>query len=187
MYSGIPEPYLFDLWVPNPPLGYFLRRPWPSYEDVDFRDSMPPTLTAPGPLTYNEYFPIPISFFQDIQQENFFANFTVHEFEALLFSDSEKFELKLGNEQVRELKNIRNEFASPEYINGGDHTAPSKRIFKLYPRYKKVADGAIIAKAIGINTIREQCPHFKAWVDRMIVLGGKVSDATQAVSYSLID
>jgi hypothetical protein len=32
---------------------------------------MTPTLTAPGPLTYNEYFPIPISFFQDIQQEDF--------------------------------------------------------------------------------------------------------------------
>lgn len=34
---------------------------------------MTPILTAPGPLTYNEYFPIPISFFQDIQQEHFWS------------------------------------------------------------------------------------------------------------------
>jgi hypothetical protein len=34
---------------------------------------MTPTLTAPGPLTYSEYFPIPMSFFQDIQQENFWS------------------------------------------------------------------------------------------------------------------
>jgi hypothetical protein len=34
---------------------------------------MTPTLTAPGPLTYNEYFPIPISFFQDIQQEDYWS------------------------------------------------------------------------------------------------------------------
>ena len=34
---------------------------------------MTPPLTAPGPLTYSEYFPIPISFFQDIQQEDFWS------------------------------------------------------------------------------------------------------------------
>jgi hypothetical protein len=71
--SGIPEAWLSDPNVPTLLLGYFVRRHWPSYLDVSSRDRGTPILTNPGPLEYNDYFPVPVSFYQDVQQEGFWA------------------------------------------------------------------------------------------------------------------
>ncbi|KAE9369944.1 hypothetical protein N431DRAFT_345678 [Stipitochalara longipes BDJ] len=73
MNSGIPEAILSDPDDPSPPLGHLLQRMWPSYTDVFSRNPETPILKDPGPYTYNEYFPIPISFYEDIQQENFWS------------------------------------------------------------------------------------------------------------------
>ncbi|GAB6147257.1 DUF4276 family protein [Desulfocicer niacini] len=47
-----------------------------------------------------------------------------------------------------------------EEINDDPEKAPSKRLEKLNAGYRKVAMGKIISEAIGIQTIRKQCPHF---------------------------
>lgn len=123
------------------------------------------SLKEKDPLRRAEY--LEKSMEEDINQNNFIANLVVHEFEALLFSEPQKFEIIFGNNVVKNLLGIRNQFISPEHINGGPNTAPSKRILKLCPRYEKIANGSDIAKNIGINVIVEQCPHFRSWIERL--------------------
>ncbi|MBY3090194.1 DUF4276 family protein [Rhizobium laguerreae] len=93
----------------------------------------------------------------------------MHEFEALLFSDTSKFEWVLDgwNDDVRlQLQQVRQQFVTPENINNSRVTAPSKRILSIFPEgtYSKVVHGPIIAEQIGIEAIRNDCPAFHAWL-----------------------
>lgn len=95
----------------------------------------------------------------------------MHEFEGLLFSDVSAFEgvVTGWNSKVDlMLKEIRRKFATPEDINNSPMTAPSKRLQMIFPRYTKTKYGAVIAKKIGINRIREECPLFDKWVEDLI-------------------
>ena len=60
-------------------------------------------------------------------------------------------------------------FPSPELINDGSTTAPSKRINKFIPGYEdaKVSVAPLIAKKIGLPAIRQKCPHFDAWISQL--------------------
>lgn len=95
-----------------------------------------------------------------------------YEFEALLFSNIERFEYVLDgwNDDVKQqLQNIRTAFATPEEINNSKETAPSKRILAAFApgTYSKTEHGPIIAEEIGLETIRQECPEFNNWVQAM--------------------
>ncbi len=95
-----------------------------------------------------------------------------HEFEALLFSDVNGFEwVQDGwSDAARNALNaVRNQYASPEDIDDGPLTAPSKRIQAAFPagRYNKVVHGPLVAEAIGLHRIRAECPGFNDWVSTM--------------------
>ena len=93
----------------------------------------------------------------------------IHEFEGLLFSDVSVFnELSnITNEGLRELQEVRNRFQTPEDINDGPNTAPSKRIAHAIPRYEKVVDGPLLADSIGLCRIRQECPRFEHWISKI--------------------
>ena len=94
----------------------------------------------------------------------------LYEFEALLFSEPETLEAWLGLSHTianQSFSTIRNAFDTPEDINDSPHTAPSKRILNIAPSYDKVAEGVTIASDIGIQKIREECPHFNAWLTEL--------------------
>lgn len=97
-----------------------------------------------------------------------------YEFEGLLFSDVDAFgkviDLPAGS--VEKLREIREAFPTPEDINDDPRTAPSKRISKIIPRYRKVNHGPLIADHTGLAAIRAQCPRFNNWVARLESLGG---------------
>ncbi|MBQ0218838.1 DUF4276 family protein [Alcaligenes faecalis] len=93
----------------------------------------------------------------------------MHEFEALLFSDVEQFQYVLdgwGADVRQTLIKIRAQFQTPEDINNSRQTAPSKRILASFPdgSYSKTEHGPVIADAIGLATIRQQCPQFDGWI-----------------------
>ena len=93
---------------------------------------------------------------------------SVHEYEALLFSDPLMFAQSLRNSSLaRRFQEIRDGFATPEHINDNPETAPSKRVLALYPAYRKVIDGTLAANAIGIETMRRECTHFCKWLKRL--------------------
>ena len=89
-----------------------------------------------------------------------------HEFEGLLFSQVNAFDSVPGADHaaLQQLQSIRAQFSSPEDINDGSNTAPSKRIEQLFTSYNKRVNGPQIAQVIGISTIRAQCPRFNEWV-----------------------
>jgi len=102
----------------------------------------------------------------------------LHEFERLLFIDVKIMDdiLKPCHDysKLQELKNIRNLFHTPEEIDDGFGTAPSKRIIKLFKSYQKVTNGYQIAERIGIDVIRKECPHFNEWMvklGRLVIYG----------------
>ena len=95
------------------------------------------------------------------------------EFEALLFSNAGVFDQLFGSTgQYRvELQRIRTKFKSPEDINDGPQTTPSRRLCKVIPKYRKVVDGPLIAMETGLTTIRSECPRFNRWISRLEALG----------------
>ena len=95
----------------------------------------------------------------------------VHEFEGLLFSNANAFGNVLPDAPVAELRSIRSAFDTPEDINDNPATAPSKRIKRLIPRYRKTLHGPEVAQEVGLDGIRSQCPRFDAWVCRLESLG----------------
>jgi len=113
------------------------------------------------------------AFASDINSPKFIPYLQLHEFEGLLFSSPEAISDTLGHAKtiiLNAVRNIRNAFATPEEINEGDETHPSKRLLKLFPSYEKVPYGSLIAQRTGLDTIRASCPHFNAWVSKLQAL-----------------
>ncbi|MFM6189641.1 DUF4276 family protein [Planktothrix sp.] len=109
--------------------------------------------------------------FDDIHDSRFIAYIQLHEFEALILSDPIKLEERFPDYQskVQELVSLCESFESPELINDGKLTAPSKRIIQAIPRYKgaKASVAPLMAQKIGLETIRKKCPHFNQWIERL--------------------
>ena len=92
----------------------------------------------------------------------------MHEFEALLFSDCSRFAKGINQPELEEdLQRIRDAFNNPEHIDDSPETAPSKRIIKLIPRYQKPIMGIDAVREIGLDLIRQECPHFDQWLSTL--------------------
>lgn len=111
----------------------------------------------------------------DVQMPNFICYLSVHEFEGLLFSDADAFSAVMSDKAVACIRKIRASFENPEFINNSYHTAPSKRIMSIYPQYKKIVDGNRIAEQIGLNRMLEECPHFRAWVEKLRTIVNRIT------------
>ena len=106
-------------------------------------------------------------------QSNIIPYVQMHEFEGLLFSDVAAFaDVTLVSENhVEQLREIRSQFPTPEDIDDGKETAPSKRILQVISRYQKVVDGPLIAATTGLGRIRTECPRFDGWLTHLEMLG----------------
>lgn len=105
----------------------------------------------------------------ELNCKKFIPNLLVHEYEALLFSDVSHFSCCEGisTSMIQRFEKIRCDYSTPEQINDGEQTAPSKRILEIYPSYQKVSDGILIADAIGIEKMMAECPHFEKWIRKI--------------------
>ncbi len=109
----------------------------------------------------------------DFDTRRFVPFVVVHEFEALLFSDCTAFASAIGRPALEpKLREIRNQFQTPEEINDSPITAPSKRVEELVPGYDKPLGGTLAVLEIGLQRIREACPHFRSWLEKLEALGG---------------
>jgi hypothetical protein len=112
----------------------------------------------------------------DFRPERLIPYVQMHEYEALLFSYPKSLSIALGNQQAESrFQEIRDSFDSPEHINDSPATAPSKRVIKVFKgfkkRYCKPIHGSIAAKQTTIETMINECAHFKSWVSRLVDLG----------------
>lgn len=104
---------------------------------------------------------------EDINEANFLPNLLVHEFEALLFSGPEKFAEWTDDSRVISALVAAIQCHLPEDINDSPLTAPSKRVLAAMPEYQKTFHGPLIACEIGLDAIRQACPHFNAWLKKL--------------------
>ena len=96
----------------------------------------------------------------------------LHEYEGLLFSDTEAFANGISQPHLTaRFQAIRQSFPTPEDIDNSPETAPSKRVLGLCPSYNKVLDGTRAASAVGIEAMRRECPHFREWVESLTKCG----------------
>lgn len=117
------------------------------------------------------------SFFNDIavqfpNSQNYFIPYIqLHEFEALLLSEPSSFDCYYinRNTQIQNLSEMVKSYNSPEEINQGKETAPSKRIIREFPSYEKEKPTASteIALKIGLSTMRNKCQHFNDWLTKL--------------------
>ena len=114
-------------------------------------------------------------FAKDIGDRRFVPYIQLHEYEAYLFSDPTWFAYFYDHHerQIAALKAIADKFSTPELIDDGPQSAPSKRIIAELPDYEdaKAAVGPQVAELIGLETIRGRCPHFAAWLSQLEKLG----------------
>jgi hypothetical protein len=115
------------------------------------------------------------AFLNDIGDARFIPYIQLHEFEAYLLCDPAKFAESYPNreKEIAGLMAIALRYDSPELIDDGPESAPSKRIAAHVPDYEgaKRAIGPQVAKSIGLATIRAKCPHFHEWLARLEGLG----------------
>ena len=104
----------------------------------------------------------------DINDWRFIPYIQLHEFEALLFSAVNGFEIYFEDQVSNEIQGIIDSFDNPEEINSSPETAPSKRLIRIIPYYDKVIYGNIVALEIGLPTILARCPRFRGWIDCLI-------------------
>jgi len=97
----------------------------------------------------------------------------MHEFEALLFSEPKLLADGLELADDGAIQAIRGQFGTPEEINDGPLSAPSKRIVGLKADYDKRLDGVLISQKIGLPVMRAQCPHFNEWIGKLEALAGR--------------
>ena len=110
-------------------------------------------------------------------QQRFLPYIQLHEFEALLFADGQVYQGDFFSpDEVKDLAYLEHTLANfphPEAINSGKSTAPSKRLERIIKSYAggpnggKVVLGPLIAAEIGLPKIRQKCPRFNAWVERL--------------------
>lgn len=97
-----------------------------------------------------------------------------HEFEALVLASLPGLEMVLdADDDLQGLRTLRQELAdaAPEDVNDGPETAPSKRLIRCIPGYRKTLHGPLATGDTGIAALRAACPRFDAWVGKMEVLG----------------
>ena len=104
----------------------------------------------------------------NFDRRRFMPYVSMHEFEALLFSNCRRFAESVGHPEIAgEMEAIVIQFGGPEAIDDSRETAPSKRILRLLPGYRKVAMGATAIQNIGLVDIRSRCANFAEWLRRL--------------------
>jgi hypothetical protein len=108
------------------------------------------------------------AFADDIGDDRFIPYIQLYEFEALILAEPNLLIERFPEHQknVEQLSEFCKQYSSPELINDGATTAPSKQIIKLIPSYEsaKASVAPLMAQKIGLQTIRNKCPHFNKWL-----------------------
>lgn len=116
-------------------------------------------------------------FYKDINSRKLIPYLSLHEIEALLFVSPKHiaehfFEIK---DLENKLWQIKGKFKSPEEINEEETTHPSARLSTLISGYKKlklstcppIIESIVNDKDMGLVSIRQQCPHFNQWIEKL--------------------
>jgi len=105
-----------------------------------------------------------------VNDQRFIPYLQRHEFEALVLASLPALgELLDAEDDLAGLAALRREVdaLTPEDVNDGRNTAPSKRLLAHIPGYSKTLHGPLVTSATGLIALRRTCPRFNAWLDQL--------------------
>jgi hypothetical protein len=110
-----------------------------------------------------------------VGDRRFIPHIQLHEFETILLCEPGHLALvyEKAADGIAALQAAVGSATSPELVNDGETTAPSKRIIEQFPEYsrQKTTFGAELAECVGIDTSRRLCAHFHHWLTTLEALG----------------
>ena len=123
------------------------------------------------------------AFAKDLDLLRFIPYIQLHEFEALMFTDIETLREAFPDreKQLARLAASTAEFSSPELIDSGSSTSPSKRIVAEIPEYagRKTSVAVPALQRIGLEKVRAACSHFDQWILALEALGDRRDDSNR--------
>ncbi|MGH9073828.1 MAG: DUF4276 family protein [Acidimicrobiales bacterium] len=106
-----------------------------------------------------------------VDDVRFIPHLMLHEFEALVFACPDQAAAVSGNlDLAAEIRADVVAAGSPELVDDGPQTAPSKRLQGYWNTYAKTTDGPTIVQRAGLTALRSGCEHFGAWLTRLEAL-----------------
>jgi hypothetical protein len=105
-----------------------------------------------------------------VEHRRFVPHLALHELEAWVFASPSYLEAWMFDDDAAVIAAIAAVAAAhqtPEDIDEGVQTAPSKRLRNAFAAYQKTLHGPLALSAIGIDRIRAVCPHFVQWLARL--------------------
>ncbi len=104
-----------------------------------------------------------------IRDPRFVPNILRHEFETLVLAalpELQEFLVPSVRKRLRFLRSLVDK-NTPEEINCGKETAPSKRLEKANIGFSKLLHGVPAVHAAGIPKLKEACPRFASWISKL--------------------
>jgi len=143
---------------------YKLYRDFPGTEEADKLQHMP----------YHRVKKLEDAFAADVADPRLIPHIQLFEFETILFCQPDAFASYYENRDrdIAELKKMADGVSTPELIDDGEHSAPSKRIAQCFPDYPdaKPDAPAVISEVIPLEVVRSKCPHFNEWLSALEAL-----------------
>jgi hypothetical protein len=105
-----------------------------------------------------------------VGDRRFVPHLVLHEFETWVYSDPSRLEPFMFEDDpgvIEAIAKIAAAYPTPEDIDDGPMTAPSKRLHEVFTAYQKTVHGPLAVTAIGLDRIRATCPHFHQWLGRL--------------------
>jgi hypothetical protein len=117
------------------------------------------------------------AFAADVSDPRFIPYIQLYEFETILLCEPGHFGLVYedAGDGITALQAAVDRAQSPELVNDGPATAPSKRIIAQFPQYsgQKTTVGVELAECVGIDRTRRLCAHFDSWLKALESLNSK--------------
>lgn len=105
-----------------------------------------------------------------VGDRRFVPHLALHEFETWVYADPSRLDPFMFDDDtavIEAIATIAAGYPTPEDIDDGPMTAPSKRLRDAFAAYQKPLHGPLAVSAIGIDRIRAACPHFHQWLGRL--------------------
>ncbi|MCL2124304.1 MAG: DUF4276 family protein [Desulfovibrionaceae bacterium] len=110
---------------------------------------------------------------QSINDRRFIPYIQLHEFEALILAAPQNLALEYLDREAAISKLVAMVGdKNPEEVNDDPKNAPSKRILREIPEYRKTTAGVSVVAKTGLPTLRTKCRHFNDWLTRLEQLAG---------------